>query len=363
MILLNQEDVIARSNETHNNKYDYSKVVYTGCDRKVTIICPVPGHGSFEQTPYMHMKGQGCPLCGRQKTKGANNVNWKKRVEKEKLPEKVCSRCKVSKPIKDFHKEPRLTHGVRGVCKQCDLEAKRRKALLKKPLPIYQTHKLCLGCGECKPVEDFGNCKKLTRCNPCKRAYRLKILDKVRKASKDYTDRNKPAILAKAKKHRNSPVRNPVYLERLVPSDEPEYRNGVLFVKCKKCGKHFKPTNAQCKLRVEAINNTGLGEGNFYCSDNCKNTCDIFNRTTRRKSEAETSKMKRDRACQMGIRKALKQLQCDEVGYHYCEICGDIIPVDMHHTQPVAEGSSEVNNAAGMMLECPYCHVKVHASC
>ena len=28
----------------------------------VTIICPK--HGEFQQKPYKHLNGQGCPICG-----------------------------------------------------------------------------------------------------------------------------------------------------------------------------------------------------------------------------------------------------------------------------------------------------------
>lgn len=45
----------------HNDKYDYSKVVYNKNNEKVTIICPE--HGEFEQTPNSHLKGKGCPHC------------------------------------------------------------------------------------------------------------------------------------------------------------------------------------------------------------------------------------------------------------------------------------------------------------
>ena len=45
----------------HQNKYDYSKVIYTGAHTKVEIICPE--HGSFFQTPKNHIDGHGCPFC------------------------------------------------------------------------------------------------------------------------------------------------------------------------------------------------------------------------------------------------------------------------------------------------------------
>ena len=58
----NTEDFINRSRKAHGNKYDYSKTVYSGCDKKVTITCPE--HGDFEQNPNDHMNGHGCPQCG-----------------------------------------------------------------------------------------------------------------------------------------------------------------------------------------------------------------------------------------------------------------------------------------------------------
>ena len=59
----NLEEFIDRSNEIHNNKYDYSNVVYVNSYSPVKIICPT--HGEFEQDPGTHLKGCGCPICGR----------------------------------------------------------------------------------------------------------------------------------------------------------------------------------------------------------------------------------------------------------------------------------------------------------
>ena len=57
------EDFITKSNEIHNNKYDYSKSIYTGSVNKLTITCPY--HGDFEQIAKDHMtKGHGCRHCG-----------------------------------------------------------------------------------------------------------------------------------------------------------------------------------------------------------------------------------------------------------------------------------------------------------
>ena len=59
---LTQDDVIAKFKETHKDKYDYSKVIFSKMKEKVCIICPE--HGEFWQTPQKHINGQGCPKCG-----------------------------------------------------------------------------------------------------------------------------------------------------------------------------------------------------------------------------------------------------------------------------------------------------------
>lgn len=47
---------------THNDKYDYSRVEYVNARTKVKISCSE--HGVFEQEPYSHIIGSGCPNCG-----------------------------------------------------------------------------------------------------------------------------------------------------------------------------------------------------------------------------------------------------------------------------------------------------------
>lgn len=79
------------ANQVHNNKYDYSKVVYIGAKDKVEIICPK--HGLFWQTPDDHIrKGYGCPKCANE-NKGKNNKGFKinkgQTITKEEFLEKA----------------------------------------------------------------------------------------------------------------------------------------------------------------------------------------------------------------------------------------------------------------------------------
>jgi len=57
-------EFVEQAASIHNSRYDYSLVDYKTADDKVIIICPI--HNKFRQTPHSHLKGHGCPNCGRE---------------------------------------------------------------------------------------------------------------------------------------------------------------------------------------------------------------------------------------------------------------------------------------------------------
>lgn len=61
------KEFIEKSQEKHQNKYNYSKVNYKGISKKVLIICPI--HGEFKQLAGTHLNGGGCILCTKEKAK------------------------------------------------------------------------------------------------------------------------------------------------------------------------------------------------------------------------------------------------------------------------------------------------------
>ena len=74
----NKISFIKRANKKHNDKFDYSEVIYKNCDTNVTIICKE--HGKFKQTPYNHLKSKnGCPECG-----GTGGLNVESFIKKAK---------------------------------------------------------------------------------------------------------------------------------------------------------------------------------------------------------------------------------------------------------------------------------------
>jgi len=67
-ILINKKKIVIAGHNfinnakiKHDNKYDYSNVIYKDCETKVIITCPK--HGDFEQTPTQHLRGCGCSPC------------------------------------------------------------------------------------------------------------------------------------------------------------------------------------------------------------------------------------------------------------------------------------------------------------
>lgn len=60
-------EFVKRASKKHNSKYSYCRETYTSCNEKVKIICPE--HGAFYQLGQMHLLGQGCPFCGKEKAK------------------------------------------------------------------------------------------------------------------------------------------------------------------------------------------------------------------------------------------------------------------------------------------------------
>lgn len=98
---LTTEEFIKRSNEIHNNRYDYSNVVYSGSENKIDIICPK--HGKFSQHAGSHMHGTGCPNCSASKGEAViikflseNNIEF---ITQHKFPD-----CKNKRPLPfDFY--------------------------------------------------------------------------------------------------------------------------------------------------------------------------------------------------------------------------------------------------------------------
>lgn len=79
---MNKDDFIRRAIEVHGDKYDYSDTDFISTHKKVSIYCPI--HGHFEQTPKNHLKGQGCPECGKKYAQEFRKNNYKGFIDESK---------------------------------------------------------------------------------------------------------------------------------------------------------------------------------------------------------------------------------------------------------------------------------------
>ena len=137
--------------DIHGDKYDYSESVISNIRTKIKIKCNVCGN-IFWQTPKNHLKGQGCPECGKKYASSFRKYGYKSFIEKQKnlygskysfpyidreyennksIITIRCNDCGY-----EFKKRPNdfLNHnGFKG-CKQCRLkqnEEKKREKLEK----------------------------------------------------------------------------------------------------------------------------------------------------------------------------------------------------------------------------------------
>lgn len=60
-VALTTKEFVEMAREIHGDEYSYDHVVYKNNREPVLITCPV--HGDFEQVPYVHLEGSGCPIC------------------------------------------------------------------------------------------------------------------------------------------------------------------------------------------------------------------------------------------------------------------------------------------------------------
>ena len=77
------ENFIQKAKLKHGDRYDYSKSIYTGCEKKLIIICKE--HGEFQQQPNNHLYGKGCVKCGRIKTSNDQRSNTEEFIKNSKL--------------------------------------------------------------------------------------------------------------------------------------------------------------------------------------------------------------------------------------------------------------------------------------
>jgi very-short-patch-repair endonuclease len=133
---LTQKEVLKRFKKVHGDEYDYSLFEYVNTYTKISIICKKDEHGVFEQTPYKHFIGRGCPKCG----------NIKKGNSQRKSTEDFISEAKEVHPDKNYGYEKVFYKGD------------RKKVIIICPMhgdfnQIPSSHLVGSGCPDCGLIQ------------------------------------------------------------------------------------------------------------------------------------------------------------------------------------------------------------------
>lgn len=158
------EDFIKDAQKIHENKYDYSKVNYQHSSKHITIICPI--HGEFQQKPDEHLKGRGCPHCGKVHAKKSqdhfieqcnklyNNKYDYSKVNYINNKTKVCIICPIHG---EFWKAPIKHLNACQGCPKC--RDSKPQSTLEKPLTIEERKSLFIEKAKSthKGKYDYGN--------------------------------------------------------------------------------------------------------------------------------------------------------------------------------------------------------------
>ena len=195
--------------------------------------------------------------------------------------------------------------------------------------------------------------------------YGIENKEKIAERSKQYREIHKKEKSEADRKYRNSPAKYDLFFERLSKYDEcrcdPENLE-LLQVRCKNhnCQKWFNPTNDQVHHRLTAINSINMGEANFYCSDECKNTCPLYG-LRYDPNEKDADNCTRDDNLQKELREMVFELD-----NYTCQMCGrspneypDLV-LHCHHIIPRAKElmfSADIDNCVTL---CSKCHILAH---
>jgi len=129
---LTKEKFEIRAAEAHEGKYGYSLFnEIKNSKTKIPIDCPV--HGEFWQQPSVHMRGQGCPKCYKDKLSQIRFDKQETKKNKKKLPRKSPFRNKTPEEMLVIQAKKRHTclerYGVENPSQSGKVKSKKANTL------------------------------------------------------------------------------------------------------------------------------------------------------------------------------------------------------------------------------------------
>jgi 5-methylcytosine-specific restriction endonuclease McrA len=154
------------------------------------------------------------------------------------------------------------------------------------------------------------------------------------------------------KQWRLSSVSYELYKDRLF-SENIYNNNGTLEVSCTYCGKNYIPTALEVSNRINCLYTSKKGDSNFYCSQECKNNCSIYNQTKYPKGYNYHKDLTRE--VQPELRKMV--FLRDE---HTCQKCNADVDLHCHHIESVSYNPIESADIDNCITLCKKCHIFIH---
>jgi hypothetical protein len=138
-----------------------------------------------------------------------------------------------------------------------------------------------------------------------------------------------------------------------IEETRPVFKNGfkLLEVKCTKCRKWFMPTIDAVQNRMKFLNEKITSECRFYCSDDCKEFCDIFGQYKYPKGYKKINEYYTKSELDVWRKEVLKRAN------YLCEYCGEKANI-AHHTRPKKLEPFFVLDPDYGMACCKECHIK-----
>lgn len=226
-------------------------------------------------------------------------------------------------------------------------------------------------CKICREVHKRSNERRADKIKEYQADYHRKNADKLIAYRKEYKRKDKGKIVESRKKYYRKNIEKitkyskeynrlymakkalyATYADKLTVDEQAESNaKGGLVVICFKCASKFVPTNAQAHGRVQALLGNLSGERHLYCSQECKDSCSIYNvRYDPAEASHDTSALRNPEWV---------QLVKGRDGFT-CQKCGDMGDVQAHHIEPVALRPDLADDLDNGITLCTSCHREVH---
>ncbi len=239
--------------------------------------------------------------------------------------------------------------------------------------------KKCSSCGEVKPITEFHKRKEghdgyRNQCKLCRRQwefnnkeyiktkaqeYYINNKNKILEQTRTYKQENKELVKERNRRYTQSPAK--YFLADRISFCEEVRRDPnnseLLQVKCFQhdCEKWFNPTWIQVWDRIGAVfGERNQGDCHLYCSENCKNSCAIYNQ----KLYPKYYKPHRESQSRE-VQPELRELVLEHDNYT-CLKCGSTEDLECHHIEGIRWEPLESADIDKCMTVCESCHDAIH---